>query len=415
MPIPKPTEDEVKDDFVKRCMVNEVMLDEYSDGAQRLAVCNTQWKNKGVNMSTLKLKKDTVINASEIAEAIAKAFAVEDEVNNELTAEIFSVGKWNGMKFTLDDFNSFVTTFKSLKTVLRVPLKFGHNEKQAITDGLPALGWVTDVWVNGNKLLAKFSDMPDVVYQAIQKKLYKTVSIEASFDVKYKDEFFKSVLTGVALLGADLPAVNNLKELTTYMSADRDNLLLGDAKCFTYDDKVKEVNKMSDKEELLQKQLKESQEAFAASETARVKAVADAKLEKDAKDKLLSDAKGEKFTAAVTSVTADLESLVKDKKITPAKRDELVKTITDDASLAQVKFSADMLKDIKMSSDVDDGEQGKQGKDMNEGTSAEEVLLATTRKFQAEGKDFKTAQKLAFDTHPKEAREYIDANDEDAA
>jgi len=407
MPLPKPKEDEVKDDFITRCMANEVMLSEYKDNKKRAAICNTQWENKGVNMNTLKLSKD---DKDDIVKAVQKAFAKDDEDKHEFPVEIFSVGTWNGIKVTVDMLHDFAANFKQLKNVLRVPLKFGHNEKQSITDGQHALGWISEVWVNGNTLLGQVSEMPDIVFNAMQKKLYKTVSIEASFNVKYKDETFKNVLTGVALLGADLPAVNNLKDLTAYMSAKPDNLLLGDAKCFTYKDK--EDNTMS--EDLLKEQLKAEQDKFAASEKARLKAEGIAKDEKDKADKLLADSETAKFDTAKTSVLADLEGLVKENKLTPAKRDELVNSITDDITLAQVKFSADTLKDIKISAGVDDEEEGKAGKKGKTEATAEEVILAATNKFQAEGKDFKTAQELAFKANPKEAREYIDSNDEAA-
>lgn len=41
MPIPIPQDDEEKDDFIDRCMSNDIMVDEYSDESQRLAICNT--------------------------------------------------------------------------------------------------------------------------------------------------------------------------------------------------------------------------------------------------------------------------------------------------------------------------------------------------------------------------------------
>ena len=44
MPIPKPKKGEMKKDFMERCMTDEVMNKEYSNTLQRLAVCETQWK-----------------------------------------------------------------------------------------------------------------------------------------------------------------------------------------------------------------------------------------------------------------------------------------------------------------------------------------------------------------------------------
>jgi len=49
MPLPKPNKDENKDDFISRCMKNDVMNKEYSDNSQRAAVCYSQWRNKSGN------------------------------------------------------------------------------------------------------------------------------------------------------------------------------------------------------------------------------------------------------------------------------------------------------------------------------------------------------------------------------
>ena len=46
MPIPKPKQNETRREFVQRCMNDLVMINEYKDANQRLAVCSTQFKNK---------------------------------------------------------------------------------------------------------------------------------------------------------------------------------------------------------------------------------------------------------------------------------------------------------------------------------------------------------------------------------
>ncbi len=53
MPLPEPKDDEKKEQFIKRCMSNSVMNEDYSDSDQRLAVCNSQWKraSEGKNMN----------------------------------------------------------------------------------------------------------------------------------------------------------------------------------------------------------------------------------------------------------------------------------------------------------------------------------------------------------------------------
>jgi len=45
MPIPTPTKDEKKDVFIGRCMADDVMIKEYTEPAQRYAVCSAQLKS----------------------------------------------------------------------------------------------------------------------------------------------------------------------------------------------------------------------------------------------------------------------------------------------------------------------------------------------------------------------------------
>jgi hypothetical protein len=44
MPIPKPNKDESKKEFVQRCMVDDVMVKEYDNTDQRLAVCSSTYE-----------------------------------------------------------------------------------------------------------------------------------------------------------------------------------------------------------------------------------------------------------------------------------------------------------------------------------------------------------------------------------
>lgn len=46
MPLPTPEKNESHDDFNERCMDDEVMNNEYPDGEQRFAVCESQWEGK---------------------------------------------------------------------------------------------------------------------------------------------------------------------------------------------------------------------------------------------------------------------------------------------------------------------------------------------------------------------------------
>ncbi len=46
MPLPKPTDSEDKDDFISRCMADEIMNEDFPDSGQRRAVCESQWKSQ---------------------------------------------------------------------------------------------------------------------------------------------------------------------------------------------------------------------------------------------------------------------------------------------------------------------------------------------------------------------------------
>ena len=46
MPLPNPKPKETKDDFLSRCVTDNVMRKEFPDGKQRFVVCLQQWENK---------------------------------------------------------------------------------------------------------------------------------------------------------------------------------------------------------------------------------------------------------------------------------------------------------------------------------------------------------------------------------
>lgn len=143
---------------------------------------------------------------------------------HSVEAEIFSVGEWNGERFSRRDLEEIARNFKTMKDRLRPPLKFGHDENQTLlnqSDGDPSLGWVEALRVQGEKLLATFCGVPSVVYEAIRKGRYQRVSAELYFNVRRDGKKLGKVLKAVALLGADLPAVTNLRELGAYLATEQ--------------------------------------------------------------------------------------------------------------------------------------------------------------------------------------------------
>ncbi len=145
-----------------------------------------------------------------------------DPGGHTIDAEIFSTGLWNGERFTRRDLHQIARNFRRLRRQLQPPLKFGHDEGQTLlgqSDGDPALGWVEQLWVRGDRLLARFAGVPRVVLEAIRAGRYRRVSAELYFNVRQGGRRLGKALKAVALLGADLPAVTNLNDLTAYLAS----------------------------------------------------------------------------------------------------------------------------------------------------------------------------------------------------
>ena len=131
-----------------------------------------------------------------------------------LEKEIFQVGIWNGEKYTEKDLDDIITSFDELSEKRDVPLKLGHTDDQKILqrEGLAAAGWITALKKVGNKLIATFSNIPEQIKNLIEQKLYKNVSCELWLDYVDKNtgKKYPKILSAVALLGADIPAVAGL-------------------------------------------------------------------------------------------------------------------------------------------------------------------------------------------------------------
>ena len=341
----------------------------------------------------------------------------------EIDAEIFAVGKWNGMEFTLEDLMDFANNFHKLAEVHKVPLKFGHNDEQPLTDGQPALGFVSDVWVDKGKgkLMAKFTDVPEIVYEAIKAGRYRNVSIEADFGVEHKGEFYANVLSGVALLGADIPAVNTLADLKAYMGRD-EGLRFSKRAVFTAisnQPKRKEGNmptieELEAKVEALTKQLqaKADKDAEERAKFAREKAEFE-----QAKKAAEEEAAKAAFEREKADLTETLEKLVKAEAITPAKRDKLLAEFSRETA-EQVKFAVNVLSegvDLKAAPPKDEQGRNKQSTSDDDDDKAAK-FDREVRKFMRENKvPYGQAMLSVARENPELARGWADFNEEDVA
>ena len=127
--------------------------------------------------------------------------------------EIFATGVWNNDTYTEADLDHMVVAFNQVG--FQPPLKLGHDESQPLAkhDGMPAVGWVTNLRRVGNKLLADCDRIPKAVYDAITRKAYDRVSSEVFWEYCSNGRKWPRVLKALSLLGADIPAVTSLGAL----------------------------------------------------------------------------------------------------------------------------------------------------------------------------------------------------------
>lgn len=344
----------------------------------------------------------------------------------ELDAEIFAVGKWNGIDITPKMLKELEANFTALSDILDVPLKIGHEDEQALKDGdQMALGWIDKVWIDGQKLFAHFKGIPKVVFDAIDKELFKNVSIEALFDVTHKGQNYGTVLTAVALLGVEMPAVNTLSDLKAFMTAK--NLSFSKLATFSKKPTVNderngimpmtteeqaEFNRLTAENKALNKINVDSATKFAteSAEHAALKTTVDT-MKKEGKDK--------EFAAAKQSVTEDLEALVKAKKVTPAKRDELLKDMTPE-TVANIQFTANILKDVTANVNPGDNDTGHDSSDDDnddDGLTAGDKVVAKANSlvFSNKNMKFSAAVNEVLRGDKKLARAYADENDKEDA
>jgi hypothetical protein len=337
--------------------------------------------------------------------------------------EIFAVGTWNGMDFTPEDLEDIVANFNLLNDTHKVPLKFGHNKEQKITDGQPAIGWISKLIKQGDKLFADFTDMPKVVFEAIKNKLYRTVSVELLFNVsKETGERFNHVLDAVALLGADKPAVSGLADLDALLATRTEfvgghrvafETIAGTSKKFKSNDSKeqdmdeKQIQALIDKAtnplvtqitELTRKNEEKDQTI------AQFKADQEKAKDKEAKDKV---------AMARQNVTTILDAAVRNKTMLPAFRETYEKQIglADDERVLNI--DVDEIKAMFGVTKIDTSPIARDKGDDDDADPGAK-LLSLTHQYQAKHgeKDFSVAFTMMSQANPEVHRAYLDSNGE---
>lgn len=149
MPLPKPKEDESKKDFLKRCMGNNTMNDEYPERDQRFAVCNTQWRNRNKEISMDKITKYFTEKAEKIDKRILRFVGSDQKTDRD------------GDKIMIDGWN--LTEYRKNPVVL-----FGHRQTET------PVAKTKKVWVNKETNQLMFDiEFPESDVSSVGDSLYK--------------------------------------------------------------------------------------------------------------------------------------------------------------------------------------------------------------------------------------------------
>lgn len=365
--------------------------------------------------------------------------------NTELKdIEIFSVGIHKGEEFTEADLDAMVNNFAVLKQYIKPALKLAHQNNMHKKDGQPALGWASEIKRVGKKLLATFTDVPELVRQAISKRLYSRVSSEIYSGLNIGGKTYKRVLAGVGILGADIPEVKDLKDIEIFF-ADNNQFTIDHA-ITTYTMDVDsgiittEVDTMSDE---LKKSFEERLKLIEQTHAAELKKFTEQQEQalksfSEEKDKILAEKNREieELKAAnlkresenkIATFKTFCEDMVKAGKMVPAARDILVAdidkmefsegenfTISFDKFKTYTEKTAEILdktehgfyvpKDKREKSTVKTY-SGKSGA-VFENTDLDEKALAYAREHKV---DYAEAMAIVLESDPKLAEQFTEA------
>jgi len=305
--------------------------EQYKDRADREGLANaTAWaglkkagwkKDKEGNW----IKTETQGNLSTMELAILENYSQTYELRD---VEVFGIGIWKGNKITDKDLDDIVNGTNEIIDKLKPRVKLGHGDKQALLQrtGLPAGGWITKLKRAGDKILVDIKEVPKVLYQLIKNGAYKRISSEilAGYTEPSTKKKYNKVLSAIAFLGADLPAVTNLKDIAALYDFDENaNLIIYEKEEKKQTDKVNKTRK----EYIMPNGIKitevEGKKFVAVEDYEKIE------KEKETIEKEKEGAKGfkEKFEAEEKKSKEAEEKLG---KISKEKREAEIKTFIDD-------------------------------------------------------------------------------------
>ena len=284
--------------------------------------------------------------------------------------EVFAAGEWNGDKYTSKDLDEMVKAFEETKHRIKPAIKLGHDDNQFLVQqgGYPAAGWINNLYRKGEKLMADVIDIPDKIFQLIKNKAYRKVSSEIYWNIKIDGKSYGKLLSAVALLGDQLPAVTSLDDILAWYGLDP-----ADARIYSFDNKHKHEIDFSEGEPMTEEIKNEETKEEVVAENATPETVAEQAKPEDTKkysdmeaqikkleetnaelktkteetDKLLSEHEADKIKAENDKFLGELEN---DKLITAASKVYVEQLLSEDKKeyeIAEKKLSKkEIIKEI---------------------------------------------------------------------
>lgn len=325
--------------------------------------------------------------------------------------EIFGVGTWNGFKFVADDLQELVDNSNKMLEKVRARLKLGHNEKQPLdqSDGQPAFGQVINFRVEGDKIIADFVKMPDVIHQAIEKELFLSVSSELYFI-----ENFGWYIKAVALLGADIPAVKTIDDLQAFLSEDSQNQSSSNGISLNFSEPsiVDSSDFKNEKKEV--KEMSDNTDSKALELEKKILELERERNELKSQVSNFGELERERvFSEKKTAFLAPYKKQVEAGRLKPAmfaklelSVDQQQKNFSEDQ---EIMLPANLVDELAQaySESMPQGEQAGDSAGGNTGVPIDERIVNETKQVMAKtGLNFSEASELVFSSQPNLAKEY---------
>lgn len=136
--------------------------------------------------------------------------------------EVMAMGRWHGTGcpeagcvFDAKTLDGIAAANAAIGDRLHPPVKLGHTDDQKLLQdgGYNAAGYVSNLRRVNNKLLADLEAVPEKIAQLMEVGAWRTRSVELDPDMEFDGVTYPLVLTGLALLGDELPAVQTLDDI----------------------------------------------------------------------------------------------------------------------------------------------------------------------------------------------------------